>query len=321
MLIINSNIKTINLIYFFHYYPLTEQDYKIMEGFKDAVGDKLPLTNGGNLDVFFIGVGSAFAKTMNQTNLLLVKGQTHLMIDFGMTGPQALNQTAGLDVTDIEAFFPTHSHADHIGGCEGAALMNRYVGQKFMKKAKTKMIISEEYQRILWDYSLRGGLEYNEEFVGIRKMQFSDYFDIIRPQWKTRQPREIFEVNFNLKNTGNPDDTINLEIFRTTHIPEQSSSWEASFVSYGLFIDGQVLYSGDTKFDADIVDIYGNKAKTIFQDVQFFEGGVHAPLNVLKTLPEHIKEKTFLCHYGDNFETQNIDGFGGWTKQGCRYIF
>jgi ribonuclease BN (tRNA processing enzyme) len=285
------------------------------------VGDQLSLTNDGKLELFFIGVGSAFATSMNQSNLLLVKGNTHLLIDCGMTGPMALNQTAGLKLTDIEAIFPTHSHADHIGGIEGIALMNRYVGQRFFKKPKTKMIITEEYQRILWDYSLRGGLEYNEELIGVRKMQFSDYFDIERPRWKCRQPREMFEIDFNLNNTGKKEDTINLEIFRTTHIPEQSSKWEASFVSYGLFIDNKVLVSGDTKFDPELIDIYGDRAETIFHDIQFFSGGVHTDLKELKTLPTHIKRKLYPYHYADDFEKHDISEFAGWTKQGCRYIF
>jgi hypothetical protein len=26
-------------------------------------------------------------------------------------------------------------------------------------------------------------------------------------------------------------------------------------------------------------------------------------------------------HYGDTWESQNIDGFAGWTQQGVEYIF
>jgi hypothetical protein len=143
----------------------------------------------------------------------------------------------------------------------------------------------------------------------------------LRPHWKCRQPREIFELDFNLYNTGKPEDTIHLDIFRTTHIPEQSSNWEASFVSYGLYIDDKVLYSGDTKYDPEILALFGTPAKAIFQDVQFFDAGVHAPLSCLKEQPPEVKEKMYLCHYADNFEDYDIGDFGGWTKQGCRYIF
>ena len=68
--------------------------------------------------MFFIGTGSAFAKTHHQTNFLIIKGDHHIMVDFGMTGPNALRETAGLEPTDLKCILPTHSHADHIGGIE-----------------------------------------------------------------------------------------------------------------------------------------------------------------------------------------------------------
>ena len=42
---------------------------------------KIQLTNNGELSLFFIGTGSAFIKNNFQTNLLVVKGETHLLID------------------------------------------------------------------------------------------------------------------------------------------------------------------------------------------------------------------------------------------------
>lgn len=272
----------------------------------------LSLKDDGRLELFFIGVGSAFAATNNQTNFLIIKGDQHIMVDFGMTGPQALLQTAGLKPTDIEVILPTHSHADHIGGLECLGLMNRYVGQKFMGKPKLQMIISEEYQRVLWDYSLRGGMEWNEEDGIGKKLSFVDFFEVIRPRWKQNQPREIFEVDFN---------GIHLEIFRTKHIPDSAGSWETSFISYGLFIDGHVFVSVDTRFDPELIDMYARRSDYIFHDVQFFPEGVHAPLDKLRTLPLEIKQKMYLMHYADNWCQQDISGFAGWAQQGVRYIF
>ena len=57
--------------------------------------------NDGSLWIIFIGVGSAFAATKNQTNFLIIKGDKHIMVDFGMTGPTALQSTLGLKPTDI----------------------------------------------------------------------------------------------------------------------------------------------------------------------------------------------------------------------------
>jgi ribonuclease BN (tRNA processing enzyme) len=241
-----------------------------------------------------------------------VKGNDHILVDFGMTGPQALLQTAGLSPLDIEVVCPTHSHADHIGGLECLALLNRYVGRKFFNKPKTRMIITEEYQRILWDNSLRGGLERNEEGEGSKAMTFSDYFGIIRPRWKTHQPRETFEVVVG---------GIKLELFRTKHIPDNGPDWETSFISYGMLIDDRIFFSGDTRFDEDLIEMYKDRSEIMFHDVQFFLGGVHAPLANLRELPKSVKEKMLLMHYADDWGKQDISGFLGFAKQGVRYIF
>lgn len=273
----------------------------------------IKLTNDGNLELFFIGVGSAFSTKHNQTNLLIVKGNQHLMVDFGRTAPEAFFNTTGVSPYEIEYVLPTHSHGDHIGGVEQLAQMNKYVGIPFMKRPKLKMVISGEYQRILWENSLRGGLEYNEELAKGRVMSFADYFDVIRPDWKCHQPREIFEIKLG---------DLHLEIFRTNHIPEQSLNWNGSFISYGLFIDGKVLFTGDMKYDEELLNIYADKAVTIFHDVQFFSGAVHAPLSELHlNMKSGWKKKTYLVHYADNFDKQNIDGFAGWTEQGKVYSF
>lgn len=264
-----------------------------------------------DLKICFLGVGSAFAQSNHQTNLFIMQGNTYILVDFGMTGPTALAKL-GLQPTDIECILPTHSHADHVGGIECLALMNRYVGIPFMKKPKLKMIITEEYQRILWDYTLRGGLEWNErdDETG-RKLDFTDFFDVVRPSWFAHKPREIWEVDYG---------PIHLEIFRTKHIPEASSDWETSFVSYGLLINDRVLISGDTRLDMDLLNHYSDRVETIFHDVQFFPGAVHAPLEDIK---EHVSEKDkakmLLIHYADNYNEQDISGFQGFAEQGIIY--
>ena len=91
----------------------------------DSLVEKLSLTNDGELELFFIGAGSAFAKTLRQTNFLIIKGDQHVMVDFGMTGPEALRDTTGLEPTDLRVLLPTHSHADHVGGLPTVCLKLR----------------------------------------------------------------------------------------------------------------------------------------------------------------------------------------------------
>ena len=68
---------------------------------------KLKLTNNGDLVLFFIGVGSAFTRRQYQTNLLVIKGDDHLLIDCGTKCNQALFEL-GLQITDINNFLITH---------------------------------------------------------------------------------------------------------------------------------------------------------------------------------------------------------------------
>ncbi len=273
---------------------------------------KLSLKNDGQLEVVFIGVGSAFARTLYQTNFLIIKGDHHIMVDFGTTGPQALRETTGNEPTDIEIILPTHSHSDHAGGIECLGLLNRYVSVRMFNKPRLKMIINEDYEKTLWDMTLRGGMGWNETDKCSRRLVFDDYFDSIRPEKIMDEPREVLAATVG---------DIHLEMFRTKHIPEQAGSWRSAFTSYGVFIDDHVFCSADTRFDPDLIDMYADRSEVMFHDVQFFPGSVHAPLSDLKTLDPEIKKKMILIHYSDDWRDQDISDFKGWGIQGHRYIF
>ena len=269
---------------------------------------RLPLTNKGELSLYFIGCGSAFAKTLNQNNLLITKGSDHLLIDCGTRCSQALFDV-GVSMAQIKNYLITHSHADHIGGLEEAMLFGRYVSQQ-----KPTMVITPTYEKILWEQSLRGGAELSER----EPLTFKELWHTIRPRKLKGYPRETFEANVG---------SINIKMPRTMHFPDSATSWRGCAWSCGAIIDDRVFFTSDTRYDPDLVIDYDDRFnfEIIFHDCQLFTGGVHASLEELTQLPEEIRRKTILMHYGDNWrdfrDQARIAGFLAWAKQGHRYTF
>ncbi len=273
---------------------------------------QLELTTDGTLSLFFLGSGSAFAKQLNQNNVLIIKGSDHVMIDCGTKAPSALRRL-GLSVADIETFLITHSHSDHIGGLEEVMLLGRYVA-----KRAPRIIITAEYQEILWDQSLRGGAEFNEVGDDGKGLGFEDFWEILRPQPLAEYARDTREIQVG---------SINLKLVRTNHFPEQSGSWEQSNYCVGVIIDDRVLFTGDTQFDPELIETYDRRFgfERIFHDAQFWTGGIHASVEEIATLPKEIKRRVLLMHYGDNWREHSDEvrrhGIKGFAKEGYFYDF
>ncbi|MFW6329548.1 MAG: MBL fold metallo-hydrolase [Alkalispirochaetaceae bacterium] len=271
----------------------------------------MPLTNDGTLSICFVGVGSAFSRRNYQSNFLIVKGDTHLLVDCGTQASRGLADL-GLSVLDIDNVLITHSHADHIGGLEELMLMNRYVKQR-----KPRILINRSYQKILWSQSLRGGCEMNEIHSG-RGLGFEDYWEIQRPEKEHSRGRETEVYNLG---------ELTIRTFRTRHYPQQAKRWNEAMYSVGVVIDDRVIVSGDTQFDRDLLTEYADQypIERIFQDAQFFTGGIHASLEELESLPESIRAMMHLYHYGDNFEEKRQavaqGGFKGFAELHKVYRF
>ncbi len=270
---------------------------------------KLNLKNDGKLSFFFVGTGSAFSKNNFQNNLLIIKGDDHVLVDCGGLCPYALSKY-GSKISSISNFLITHSHADHIGGLEEAALMGRYVTKKL-----PNVIITEEYKNYLWNYSLKGGCGCAENLNG-NQLQFEDYFVPVVPEQIEGAPRPFYETNCG---------SINIKLYRTIHLPEKTDDWSKIFYSYGILVDDRILFPGDTCFDKPLLDwmLKDYNIEWIFHDCQFFSGGVHASYDELKTLPADVKKKIFLCHYNDSYKKYKPkkDGFAGFVKRAHYYIF
>jgi len=271
--------------------------------------EKIVLQNDDKLSMFFIGTGSAFSKKFFQTNLLIIKGKDHVLIDCGSLFPFAFQECYNTNISEIENVLLTHPHADHIGGVEELILNGRYV-----KKSKINIVITDEFKDLLWNESLRGGVQYSEA----GEMTFDDYFNQIKPEAVCQEPLRIYEANVG---------SINLKIFRTYHVTTQNDSFENAQYSVGVIIDNRVVFTGDSQFKPEqlnwICENYN--IEYIFHDcdVGGYAEGVHASYRQLKTLPDEMKKKMYLCHYNSAAckVDSKADGFAGFARRGKYYIF
>jgi ribonuclease BN (tRNA processing enzyme) len=296
--------------------PLPEDDVKTAaELLVPASEPSLRLSAApGRLALSFLGVGGGFSTTMLQSNIVVVKGRTHLMIDMGTKASLALHG-AGLAPLDIENLLPTHSHADHVGGIEEWCLKSRYGAPRAAGgvpgERKPRLFATADYARILWDETLRGGLAHSKERRGGGLMALEDYVDLRLCEPVADRGRPVFGCS-----AGEGDDAISLKLMRTNHIPGAPFESPDSFFSVGVLVDDRVLVSGDTMFDRDLVEEFGAGVEAIFHDCQARPGGVHASYEELASLPPDLKRKMFLYHLTDGIAQEFApadDGFAGWA--------
>lgn len=270
---------------------------------------ELEFANRGQLSVFFIGTGSAFSHSFYQTNLLLVKGDTHLLIDCGTMCPYIFEKEYNTKLSKVENLLITHAHADHIGGVEELAFISKYV-----KKTKVNIIIPDVFKRKLWNQSLQGGFHYNEDGV----LKFEDYFVQLKPQKIYSHPFDVYNIDFG---------SLNLKIFRTRHVTARFDSLIHSQLSYGVIIDNKVLFTGDTQFNPEQLEWISKNfnLEVIFHDCDVLgvSEAVHASYRQLSTLDASLKKKMYLNHYSDAFKDVDYarDGFAGFAQKGVYYDF
>ncbi len=238
------------------------------------------------MELQFLGVGSFFSKTDYHNNLCINES---ILIDCGFTAARSLHDQ-GRTFGAIDHLFITHTHADHIGGLEECAFFNRYVNGG----RKPRLYLPAALETDLWSQSLRGGLQ--DAVSGASDL--SDYFDITIVE-------DAFEI-----------EGVHFQIVPTHHVTDKFCC--------GLVIDGRIYFSGDTRFDKDMVIERGSKAEAIFHEVQFFEGGIHTALTELETLPDDIRHKTALMHYGDEWtlhqDAAKRAGFS-WAERHKNYSY
>ncbi len=255
----------------------------------------------------FLGSGNARSKppVNYNTNILVHAPRGKWLIDFGITGPIAL-QNAGLLTENVDAAFITHLHGDHVFGIE-EILFESYFRLKrrfglWLPKNFVAPFASpgEDMWANFLQASMTSGVLIGDSY---QQLGFDDYADI-----HPIEPGKVYDL------LGVP-----IEIFPVNHV------WKRS--AFGIFLDHRILFTSDTTFSRLAIDHYFERgAEIVFHDVSFLparKGGVHTSFEELCTLPQQYIDKMILMHYADEVtqDEKNIALDKGFRLAKCGQIF
>jgi ribonuclease BN (tRNA processing enzyme) len=261
------------------------------------------------MKVTFLGVGSAFSRKHGNSNLLVESGHLKLLIDCSRACFPSLDEY-GLSVKDITHVLITHLHADHIGGLEEIAIMCKFVYEQKITLSTTDSLLKR-----LWEKSMSGGLEYIEQIPGdLTPRTLGDFF-ILEPVGV----QNWYPIGQHAQ--------LRVRLHPTNHVKGMES--------YGLELEEQpggrskrMFFSGDTKFNPQLITHGIHSCAHVFHDCQLFDTGtknnlgVHTSYSQLLSLPSEIRQHLWLYHYGDTkLPDAGGDGFAGFVKKLQSFTF
>jgi len=276
----------------------------------------------------FLGVGGMFAKTLGHTNILVEFTSGYkLLIDCGNRAPLELYQR-GLYPQDINGYYISHLHDDHVGGIQELGLFAYFHPNCHFKP---DLFIAQQLRGEIWNNCLMAGMSSIEGSV----MSLEDYFNVV-----SIPPNGSFGV---VKDRRDDSESSVLAI------DARFDGWKLSPVQTAHFMNGRIIVPSfgllfekgddkptifittDTQFAPHQIQVFYEKADVIFQDCEAapYKSGVHAHFDELVTLPEKIRRKMWFVHYPDTVLEDintwkmkaNGSGFLGFVKKGQEFEF
>jgi len=118
------------------------------------------------------------------------------------------------------------------------------------------------------------------------------------------------------------DEKVGFALLESKHVPNK----ESYSLELACAKAKSILYTADVNDHADrsIPNNNSSVYNAIFHDCQLFDGGrggVHAWIEHLRGLPNDVKKKTWLMHYGAGHEKANATDFAGFVEPGQEFEF
>jgi ribonuclease BN (tRNA processing enzyme) len=263
-----------------------------------------------------------------QSNFLLefktkgkIKSDTYkLVLDFGSDIRHSL-ASIGLKMSDIDGFYCSHPHADHIGGIEGIALST--VFNPFWNQKKTEWLSKYRHRRTEdsdkpLELDLVTDRLYKKEKIPANcKPDIWGHREVLDSLWDASRPGlDTLQgvKNVSLETFFNP---IVMSKSMEYQIVEEEVNWifytvESTHVvggtsympSFGLMFESEnkkIYFPTDTLYIMPpIMKPFYESADIIYHDCETGpRSGVHSHIDDIRKIDPNIKKKCYLYHYTD----------------------
>lgn len=258
-----------------------------------------------------------------------------LVLDFGSDIRHSL-ANVGLRMADIDGYYCSHPHADHIGGIEGIALST--VFNPFWNKKKTDWLSSEKKRRSDDDSPkqldpITDRLFRREKIPADCKPDLWGHREVLDDLWDAAKPG--LDTLQGVKNVSL--ETFFNQIVMSKSLEYQINDGEKSWIfytvesthviggtsympSFGLMFesnDKKIYFPTDTLYIMpQIMKPFYESADIIYHDCETGpRSGVHSHIDDIRKIDPAIKKKCYLYHYTEEPQVDE-DEFKGIIRTG-----
>lgn len=240
----------------------------------------------------FLGVGNGLVneREIYHSSLVVSYGEDRLFIDCGSNFPDALHD-AGMSHRDIKHMYISHIHADHAGSLEWLGFISHF-------DPEAKKVALHCHTGVYHDLNTMLTPSMQASVKNMRRLGLKSCF-------RVRLADGYFTIG-----------RMICQPIKTIHV-----SAHGKLYSYGLYIFAggrTLLFTSDTQYNPRVFGEYYKSANLILHDCSTgpIAYPAHPHIGQLQTLPDDIRKKMLLYHYGPGEKPDAVElGFKGYAEQ------